>query len=223
MGDLDNRNVNTSPAGDPDVGTAADVEEVMKKYDRESNTRIWTGTPEKIIRLVLMVFSLLMVYMNLFASWDNRVRHCLFLGFIILPVVPLYSKAFPILEQFHFITIGGYFQRNAVSLLGPPIEMAHLGTARQDVVPDYAFLLAFKYSDMHLRLVYKTRADKPCPGIRFQRMVKERIVPSFLRPTVTFSPILYRSPVAKPYGRSSVHTQIRSNQVVDARFALEDD
>ena len=28
-----------------DVGTAADAEEGMKKYDRESNTRIWEGTP----------------------------------------------------------------------------------------------------------------------------------------------------------------------------------
>ena len=42
MGDLEDRSVNTAPAGDPsvDVGTAEDVEAVMKKYDRESNTRI---------------------------------------------------------------------------------------------------------------------------------------------------------------------------------------
>ena len=26
-----------------DVGTAEDVEEIMKKYDNESNTRIWEG------------------------------------------------------------------------------------------------------------------------------------------------------------------------------------
>ena len=31
-----------------------------------------------------------MVWMNLFASFDNRVRHCLFLGFIILFVFILY-------------------------------------------------------------------------------------------------------------------------------------
>lgn len=29
------------PVQDADVGTAADVEAVMKKYDRESNVRIW--------------------------------------------------------------------------------------------------------------------------------------------------------------------------------------
>ena len=34
MGDLEDRSVNTAPAGDPsvDVGTAEDVEAVMKKY-----------------------------------------------------------------------------------------------------------------------------------------------------------------------------------------------
>ena len=26
-----------------DIGTAADVEAVMKKYDRESKVRVWTG------------------------------------------------------------------------------------------------------------------------------------------------------------------------------------
>ena len=37
----------TSAASDPDVGTAADVEAIMKKYDRESNTREFTGLPRK--------------------------------------------------------------------------------------------------------------------------------------------------------------------------------
>ena len=35
---------------DTSVGTAADMEAVMKKYDRESNTRIWEGTPKLVIR-----------------------------------------------------------------------------------------------------------------------------------------------------------------------------
>ncbi len=39
---------------------------------------------------MLALFSLFMVWMNLFASFDNRVRHCLFLGFIILFVFILY-------------------------------------------------------------------------------------------------------------------------------------
>ena len=30
---------------DASTDTAADVEAIMRKYDRESNTRIWEGTP----------------------------------------------------------------------------------------------------------------------------------------------------------------------------------
>ena len=33
------------PDIDTSTGTAADVEAVMRKYDRESNTRVWEGTP----------------------------------------------------------------------------------------------------------------------------------------------------------------------------------
>jgi len=76
--------VNTAPAGEALVGTAEDVEAIMKKYDRESNTRIWEGVPKKIIRYLLAAFALLMVYMNLFANWDERVRRSLFVGIVII-------------------------------------------------------------------------------------------------------------------------------------------
>ena len=33
---------------------AADVDEVMRKYDRESNTRIWTGWQQIVVIRVLM-------------------------------------------------------------------------------------------------------------------------------------------------------------------------
>ena len=35
-----------------------DIETVMRKYDRESNTRIWTGKPKVIITVILAAFSL---------------------------------------------------------------------------------------------------------------------------------------------------------------------
>ena len=37
--------VNTAPAADGLTGTAEDVDAVMKKYDRESNVRVWEGKP----------------------------------------------------------------------------------------------------------------------------------------------------------------------------------
>ena len=36
-----------------DVGSAADVEAVMKKYDRESNTRYWEGIPKLVIQILM--------------------------------------------------------------------------------------------------------------------------------------------------------------------------
>ena len=57
------------------VGTAADVEEVMKKYDRESNTRIWTGVPKQIVRYFMAAFSVYCI---------AEIPLTLFLGFIII-------------------------------------------------------------------------------------------------------------------------------------------
>ena len=53
MAEKDNMKVNTSPVADVETGTAEDVEAIMKKYDRESNTRIWEGTPKQVIRFLL--------------------------------------------------------------------------------------------------------------------------------------------------------------------------
>ena len=69
---------------DVEVGTMEDVDAIMKKYDRESNTRVWEGTPKKILRYVLAAFMLFMVYMNLWATWSGQIRRCLFVGFVIL-------------------------------------------------------------------------------------------------------------------------------------------
>ena len=43
---------------DDSVGTMADVEAVMKKYDRESNVRIWEGLPKKIIHYAMAAFAI---------------------------------------------------------------------------------------------------------------------------------------------------------------------
>lgn len=51
LSDNEKTKVNTSPAVDVEVGTAEDVDAIMKKYDRESNVRIWEGTPKFAIRI----------------------------------------------------------------------------------------------------------------------------------------------------------------------------
>ena len=87
--------INKTPDQTPEVedtgtGTMADVEEIMKKYDRESNTRIWTGTPGMIIKFAMAAFALFMIWLNLFANWDERIRRCLFLGTIIVFAFVMY-------------------------------------------------------------------------------------------------------------------------------------
>ncbi|MFR8166760.1 MAG: TRAP transporter permease [Enterocloster sp.] len=84
MSEKEKMNVNTAPAVDTSTGTAEDVEAIMKKYDRESNTRIWEGVPKKVVRYLLAALALLMVYMNLIANWDERVRRSLFVGIVII-------------------------------------------------------------------------------------------------------------------------------------------
>ncbi len=90
VGDTEKREVNAAPVVDTDVGTAADVDEIMKKYDRESNTRTWEGVPRQILRYSMAAFTVFMIWMNLFATWDERVRRSLFLGVVILFVFALY-------------------------------------------------------------------------------------------------------------------------------------
>ena len=35
-----------------------DIESVMRKYDRESNTRVWEGVPKTVVSCLMVLFSL---------------------------------------------------------------------------------------------------------------------------------------------------------------------
>lgn len=63
---------------------SADIDAVMKKYDRESNTRVWEGTPKKLVQAVEIFFSLFCIYVTLFATWLDQVRLTSFMGLAIL-------------------------------------------------------------------------------------------------------------------------------------------
>ena len=92
----DKKTVVSQPEAEPvvhhdvEVGTADDVAEIMKKYDRESNTRIYEGIPQKILPYLLAAFALFVMWMNLFATWGEQFRRPLFLGLVILFVFALY-------------------------------------------------------------------------------------------------------------------------------------
>jgi len=61
-----------------------DLDEVMKKYDRESNVRVWKGTPAIIVKAVLIGFSLFCIWVTLFATFLEEIRLTAFMGLIVL-------------------------------------------------------------------------------------------------------------------------------------------
>ncbi len=76
--------VDTSVDIEVDVGTAADVEAVMRKYDRESNTRTWEGTPGMIVRVIMVIFSLYCIWSTLFSVAAIEKRLTAFIGCVII-------------------------------------------------------------------------------------------------------------------------------------------
>lgn len=58
------------------------LDDVMKKFDRESNTRVWEGVPKTIVTVILAVFSVFCIYVTLFATWLDEIRLTSFMAFI---------------------------------------------------------------------------------------------------------------------------------------------
>jgi len=67
------------------------LDAVMKKFDRESNTRVWEGTPRLIVNCILATFSIFCIYVTLFATWLDEIRltsfmaFIMFIGFLVFP------------------------------------------------------------------------------------------------------------------------------------------
>ncbi|MBO7385789.1 MAG: TRAP transporter permease, partial [Clostridia bacterium] len=70
----------------------AAMDEVMKKYDRESNTRVWEGWQKWAVYSVMALFSLFVIYVTLFATWLDLIRYPSFMagvlltGYLVFPV-----------------------------------------------------------------------------------------------------------------------------------------
>ena len=76
MSDINRQNTGT--------GAEQDVKDIMRKYDRESNTRIWEGTPAFIIRWIIVVFSIYCIWSTLFSTAALEKRLTVFLAMIIV-------------------------------------------------------------------------------------------------------------------------------------------
>lgn len=75
---LEMKNIDTSS------GTAEDIDAIMRKYDRESNTRIWEGKPRIVVACAAALFSLFCLYVTLFANLQEQVRLSAFLGALVI-------------------------------------------------------------------------------------------------------------------------------------------
>ncbi len=62
----------------------SDADALMRKFDRESNTRIWEGKPKLAVDLVMAAFSLFAIYCALFAVMLDEVRLTSFVGCILV-------------------------------------------------------------------------------------------------------------------------------------------
>ena len=112
----------------PAVEEPMDLDAVMKKYDRESNTRVWEGTPRLVVNVLLALFSLFVIYVTLWTSWLEEIRltsfmACIvFVGFLVFPVkkgtqkvnhMPWYDFVIMVLGTGAFL----YFTFNAMTII----------------------------------------------------------------------------------------------------------
>ena len=60
-----------------------DLDSIMKKYDKESTTRVWEGIPKIVVTAILALFSVLCIYVTFFATWLDELRLATFMAYII--------------------------------------------------------------------------------------------------------------------------------------------
>ena len=105
-----------------------DLEAVMKKYDQESNVRIWEGKARLAVNCILALFSLFCLYVTLFTSWLEEIRltsfmaWIIFIGFLVFPArkghqkvnhLPWYDILAMVLGTGAFL----YFTANAMDII----------------------------------------------------------------------------------------------------------
>lgn len=115
-----------------EVDNPHNVDSIMRKFDRESNTRVWTGWRKTLITYISAFFSLYCIWSTLFSTALPEVRLTRFLAFIIIlgylhyphkkgyaheNKMPIFDIVLMILGAAAFL----YFTFNALAI----IEVAH--------------------------------------------------------------------------------------------------
>lgn len=68
----------------------ARMQEVLKEFDRESNTRHFAGVPQILTKAMLILFSVFVLWMNVFSSLPEQIRRASFIGILIFMAFILY-------------------------------------------------------------------------------------------------------------------------------------
>ena len=68
------------------------LNEVMRKYDRESNTRAWEGKPKIAVQAYLAAFAIFEVYVTLFGTMLDEVRLTSFVGGLLIAGFLIYPS-----------------------------------------------------------------------------------------------------------------------------------
>ena len=105
-----------------------DLDSIMKKYDRESTTRVWEGVPKIVVTSILALFSLMCIYVTFFATWLDELRlttfmaYIIFIGYMVFPAkrgtqrvnyMPWYDIVLMVLGTGAFL----YFAFNAAAIV----------------------------------------------------------------------------------------------------------
>lgn len=74
------------------MGQEEALDSIMKKYDREANVRPFEGVPKMVVKVLTIAFALFMVYVNMWSTWGEQIRRCMFLGCVIILIFLIYPR-----------------------------------------------------------------------------------------------------------------------------------
>jgi len=88
---------------DNHILTDKETEELMAKFDRESNVRHFTGIPDIIIKGLLIFFALYVFWVTLIATLPEQVRRSAFLGILVFIGYLMYPRRKGMTKRVNYI------------------------------------------------------------------------------------------------------------------------
>ena len=185
----------------------------MKKYDRESNVRIWEGRPAVIIRWISAMFSVYCIYVTLFSTAMPEIRLNVFLGLILIlgylhyPIrktkvrvnsLPIYDIVIMLAGALPFF----YFAWNAQSI----IKLALRVTSPRN--PNYYFMVTLAI----LAILSTMELCRRCVGIPILCVVSSLMFYAFS--TVRFGKVIYDLFYSTGDGIRSVPIEVCAKYIV---------